>query len=276
MRLDIESRGVFAADGGNARIAGRELVIFLHGAGMDHSVWVGQSRWLAHHGFNVLAVDFPGHGRSEGPPLAEIGALADWTARLIAAAGVSQAALAGHSMGALVALETAARHPVAAASLTLIGVGGAMPVHPELLRAARANAHDAIDMVSLWSLGAHATQGGSPSPGLWMLGGAERLLERAADGVLHADLAACDAYRVTRAAAERIRCPTTVILGERDRMTPPEAGKALAASIRDARTIIIPDAGHMLMIERPDEVRQAIRDSLSRARSQGARAQGHR
>jgi pimeloyl-ACP methyl ester carboxylesterase len=260
MRFEIDDHSVFAATGGGAYEPTQPLIVFLHGAGMDHSVWALQSRWFAHHGARVLAADFPGHGQSAGPALADIGALADWTARLIEAAGADRAALVGHSMGALVALETAARHPGRVVSLTLIGVAAKMPVHPDLLAAAKANSHDAVDMVSLWGLGPPATLGGNPSPGLWMFGGAERLLERAAPGVLHADLQACNAYEAGGAAA-KAACPTTLILGERDQMTPLKSGRALAGLIAGARTIVLPGAGHMLMIERPEEVRDAIRAS---------------
>jgi pimeloyl-ACP methyl ester carboxylesterase len=261
MRLEIEQRSVFAATDGAASEPNQLLIVFLHGAGMDHSVWGLQSRWFAHRGQRVLAADFPGHGGSAGPALDDIGALADWTAKVIEAAGAERAALVGHSMGALVALETAARHPRLVAGLALIGVAGKMPVHPDLLAAAKLNSHDAIDMVSLWGLGPRAALGGNPSPGLWMLGGAERLMERAAPGVLHADLNACNAYDAGVAAA-KVERPTTLILGERDQMTPLKAGRALAGRIAGARTIVLPGAGHMLMIERPDDVRDAIKSAL--------------
>ncbi|HEY1943930.1 MAG TPA: alpha/beta hydrolase [Roseiarcus sp.] len=262
MRLDVDQRSVFAA-GDSAGESGLPLALFLHGAGMDHSVWALQSRWFAHHGRRALAVDLPGHGRSEGPPLTEIGALADWTARVIEAAGAKSAALVGHSMGALIALESAARRPRLAARLVLVGVSATMPVHPDLLAAAKANSPLAVDMVSLWSLGAAATLGGSPAPGLWMLGGAARLLENAPPGVLHADLAACDAYRSAAEAAPRIACPTTLVLGERDLMTPSKGGRALAALIPGARTDVIAGAGHMLMIERPAAVLEALKAALA-------------
>ena len=265
MRLELDSLNVFAGAGGAAHVAGRPLVVFLHGAGMDHSVWALQSRWFAHHGYNVLAVDLPGHGGSDGPALIGIAELADWTARLIRAAGSERAALVGHSMGALIALETAARHPEAVANLTMIGAAGKMPVHPDLLAAAKANAHEAIDMVSLWGLGAPAIQGGNTAPGLWMLGGSERLLEKAKPGVLHADLFACNAYQGGNEAAAKVTCPTTLILGDRDQMSPLKAGRALAAAIAGAETIVLPGAGHMLMIERPDETLAALRAALARA-----------
>ncbi len=263
MRLELDRRQVFAATGGRTHEAKQKLIVFLHGAGMDHSVWALQSRWFAHHGANVLAVDLPGHGGSAGPALADIGALADWTARLIAAVGAARAALVGHSMGALIALETAARRPDVVVGLTLIGAATKMPVHPDLLAAAKANSHVAIDMVSLWGLGARATQGGGKAPGLWMLGGTERLLEKAAPGVLYADLAACNAYQTGAEAAAKAACATTLILGERDLMTPMKAGRALGGLIAGARTIVLPGAGHILMTERPDEVLEALEASVA-------------
>jgi pimeloyl-ACP methyl ester carboxylesterase len=259
MLFEIDGREAFAATGGRNHDPELPLAIFLHGAGMDHSVWALQSRWFAHHGHRVLAVDLPGHGRSAGPSLASIASAADWTARLIGAFGGGPALLVGHSMGALIAMETAANRPALVAGLGLIGAAAKMPVHPDLLAAAAADHPDAIAMVSLWGLGAQATRGGNLAPGQWMLGGVVRLLERAGPGVLHNDLAACNAYEDGASAAARIACPTVVVIGEKDMMTPPKAGRALAALIKDARTVVLPGAGHMLMTERPDETLAALR-----------------
>ena len=261
MQLIVDGIETFVATGGRAFDTALPPVVFLHGAGMDHSVWALQSRWFAHHGWGVLAPDLPGHGRSAGAPLGSIAAMADWTIRLMAAAGVpgeAKAKLIGHSMGALVALDAAARHPARVASIALIGGAAAMPVSPDLLGAAKANEHDAIDMVSIWGHGFHASLGGSAVPGLWMAGGGERLLERARPGVLFAGLAACNDYRDGEASAAKVAAPATVILGERDLMTPLKAGKALAAALPHAKTVVLPGAGHMLMTERPDEVLAAL------------------
>jgi pimeloyl-ACP methyl ester carboxylesterase len=258
MTLEVDSRVVFASTGGKDHAPGQKWVVFLHGAGADHSVWALQSRGLAYHGANVLAVDLPGHGRSDGPALTDIPALADWTARLIAAVGAESAALVGHSMGALIALEAAARFPGSIERITLVGAAAAMPVHADLLAAAQANSPDAIAMVSLWGLGAQASLGGNSAPGQWMLGGTQRLLEKTAPGVLHADLAACNAYAAGAEAAANVVCPAMLILGERDLMTPLKAGKALAALIPGAQTLVLPGAGHMLMTERPDAVAEGI------------------
>jgi pimeloyl-ACP methyl ester carboxylesterase len=196
--------------------------------------------------------------------LTDIAALAGWTGRLIENIGDGRAALVGHSMGALIALEAAARHPNRVASLGLLGAAAKMPVHPDLLAAANANSHKAIDMVSLWSLGANATMGCNVAPGLWMLGNVERLLERAAPGVLHADLAACNDYRAGAESAAKVVCPTTLILGDRDMMAPAKSGRALAALIAGARVAVLRGAGHMLMTERPDETLDALIGAIDR------------
>ncbi len=259
MRLIVDGTETFASTGGRDFDPALPAVVFLHGAGFDHSVWALLARFFANRGFAVLAPDLPGHGRSAGAPLSSIAAMADWTAALIDAAGVRAARLVGHSMGSLVALETAARHPKKVTSLALIATAAPMRVSDDLLNAAKANDHAAIDMIAIWSNGYRATLGGSPAPGLWMLGGAERLLERAGPGVLFADLSACNDYRDALAAAKKVTVPSIVILGGRDLMTPAKSGRAIAEAIPACRLTVLEGAGHMLMSERPDDVLAALR-----------------
>jgi pimeloyl-ACP methyl ester carboxylesterase len=259
MQLKVNGHDVFAGTGGKPFDPALPAVVLLHGAGMDHTAWALQDRYFAHHGFAVLAPDLPGHGRSAGAPLKSIAEMADWTVALIAAAGASSAKLVGHSMGSLIALETAARHPDKVTGLTLIATSAKMAVGPDLLKAAESNDHDAIDMVSIWGLGQRAELGGCLAPGLWMHGGAQRLLEQSRPGVLHADLAACNAYEGALEAAAKVKVPATVVVGERDMMTPAKAGRTLAAAIAGARTVLLEGAGHMMMSERPDEVLAAMR-----------------
>jgi pimeloyl-ACP methyl ester carboxylesterase len=259
MQLSVNGADVFVATGGKLFDASLPTVVLLHGAGFDCSTWALHSRWFAHHGFSVLAPDLPGHGRSSGQPLATIADMADWTAALLDAAGANKARLIGHSMGSLIALETAARHPDKVSGLSLIATAATMTVGPDLLNAAEANDAAAIDMVSIWGLGFKAELGGSLAPGLWMHQGAQRVLQRCAPGVLHNDLAACNAYQNALNAAAQIKIPITLVLGERDMMTPAKAGKALAAAIPNSRTIVLPGAGHMMMAEQPDELLAALR-----------------
>jgi pimeloyl-ACP methyl ester carboxylesterase len=135
-----------------------------------------------------------------------------------------------------------------------------MTVGPDLLKAAEANSQDANDMVSIWGLGFNAELGGSLAPGLWMHGGAQAVLRACEPGVLFKDLSACNSYTNALQAAAGIKVPTTLILGERDMMTPAKAGKALAAAIAHAKTVVVPGAGHMIMAERPDELLAALRN----------------
>ena len=259
MRLLVEGNEVFIGTGGRDFDAGLPAMAFLHGAGMDHSVWALLARAFAYHGHAVLAPDLPGHGRSGGTPLTSIAALADWTAALIAAAGIGKARLVGHSMGSLIALETAARHPDKVSALALIATAAPMRVSDDLLNAAKANDHTAVDMIDLWSHGYRATLGGCQIPGLWMLGDGERLLERSGPGVIFTDLSACNDYGDALAAAAKVNVPATVVAGSRDLMTPARSGKAIAAAIPNCRLTELDGAGHMLMSERPDDVLAALR-----------------
>jgi pimeloyl-ACP methyl ester carboxylesterase len=259
MNLTVNGKEVFAATGGREFDKSLPAVVLIHGAGFDHSAWALHSRWFAHHGFAVLVPDLPGHGRSKGPALKTIAEMADWIAALLDAAGAAKAHLIGHSMGSLIALEAAARHPAKVSALGLIGTAATMTVGPDLLKAAEANDHDAIDMVSIWGLGFEAEIGGSLAPGMWMHGGAQRVLQHCAPGVLFSDLSACNSYQDALAAGAKVAVPTTLILGEKDMMTPAKAGKALASAIPQARTVVLRGAGHMMMAERPDELLAALK-----------------
>jgi pimeloyl-ACP methyl ester carboxylesterase len=260
VRLAVNGSDVFAATGGREFDPARPAIVFLHGAGFDHTGFALLARWFAHRGCAVLAPDLPAHGRSQGAPLSSVGAMADWTAALIDAAGAGRATLIGHSMGSLIALETAARHADRVTALGLIAAASAMPVSRELLAAAKANDPAAIDMMCVWGHGFRAGMGGSLAPGAWMYGNAVRVLERAPMGVLFADLSACNDYRDGLAAAAKATAPAILVLGERDLMTPARAGQELAAAMPNARAVTLKGAGHMLLAERPDEVLAALRE----------------
>jgi len=262
MRLTVNGRGVSATTGGTEFDAAKPTVIFLHGAGFDRTIWRLQTRWFAHHGRSVLAVDFPGHGWSEGPAIDTIAGLADWTAALIEVAGLKSAALVGHSMGALVAIDTAARFPDKVRALGLCGVAAEMPVHPEMLESAKANTLKVRELMTFWGIGNALHKGGMVSPGLWLRHESLAVLSGNAPGVIHTDLAACNAYKdaLTRAAA--IKCPTVLVLGDGDLMTPAVKARPLAAGIAGARTVVVPNAGHFMIVERPDESLEALKASV--------------
>lgn len=259
MDLRVDGKPVFAAGGGHAFKPEQPTVVFLHGAGCDHTVWTLQTRYFAHHGRNVVAVDLPGHGRSPGPALAGVRELADWTIRAVDALGAERVALIGHSMGALVALDAAARHPDRLWALALLGAAETMRVHPDLLAFARAHDLRAAELVVDWGYSRRAHLGGYRAPGVWMMGAGQRLVERNL-AVLGTDLAACDAYSGAAAAAGQVQCPTLILAGAADRMTPPAGAESLASRIAGARLVVLPEAGHMMMIEQPDATLDALRE----------------
>jgi pimeloyl-ACP methyl ester carboxylesterase len=254
MDIALNDLIIHASTGGRTFDPSLPTVVLLHGAGMDHTVWQFQARTFAHHGYGVLSLDLPGHGRSDGPASSTIAEYTDSVAAILDSAGVASAHIVGQSMGAFIGLELAARYPQMVRSLTLMGVSERMLVHPDLLAAAEANDHLAFDLVSSWSYTRTAHTGGHPTPGLWMMGATMRVLERSRPGVLHSGLAACSTYDTALVRAAETTAPTLVLMGEHDIMTRPKGAEILADAIPNATFVIIPDAGHMVMVERPDPV----------------------
>ncbi|MES1150679.1 MAG: alpha/beta hydrolase [Dongia sp.] len=259
MQLDVDGRAVFVATGGQPVRSDRPAALFLHGAGMDHSVWTLPARYVAHHGGSALAPDLPGHYKSAGPALGSIAEMAQWSLRLLDAQKLKSAAIVGHSMGSLIALGLVRQAPDRVRALVLVGFSPKMPVHPDLLDAARRNDPKAAALIASWGFGAAGEIGGNRVPGLAMLPLGLRLLERAPTGTLHADLAACNAYGDAEGAAGEIRCPVLILQGQTDRMTPAKAAMAFAPRLK-AELRLLPNVGHMVMSEAPDAVTAAMRD----------------
>jgi pimeloyl-ACP methyl ester carboxylesterase len=246
----LENRTAFAYTAAHVTEPGRPTVVFVHGAGLDHS-WFGlQSRYFGYHGWNVLAVDLPGHGRSAGPPIPTIAGMADWIFKLVTAPRFS---IVGHSMGALVALECAARHPEKVDRIALIGVAYPMKVGAAFLDAARRDHHDAFDMETIWGHAPRVPLGGNPNPGMWMYGDTLARLRRLAPGVLYNDLKACNDYELKG----EVKCPALFILGRRDVMTPPKLAAELQKRL-SSESMVIEPSGHSLMAEAPDATLDAL------------------
>ena len=262
MRLDVAGHEVYAYTGARPLAGGQRTIVFVHGAANDHSVWALQSRYFAHHGCNVLAVDLPGHGRSQGAPLASVEAIADWLGKLLDATGIEKAALVGHSLGSLAVLEAAARDAGRIDRIALLGPAVPMAVSDVLLDAARADDHVAIELIVGWSHSAARQLGGNPFPGLWMTGGALRLMERSRPGALYTDLVACQQYANGLEAAKRARCPALVVVGTRDLMAPAKSAHALLDALTEQRVVTLAECGHAMMAEQPDAVLDALRGFL--------------
>lgn len=262
MRLTVDGRETYAYTGARAFLPAQPAIAFVHGAANDHSVWALQSRYFAHHGFNVLAVDLPGHGRSEGPALTSVEAIAQWIVSALDAAEVECAALVGHSLGSLASLAAAAAFPARVSKVALLGPAVPMAVSDTLLDAAKAGDHVAYELINGWSHSAPRKLGGNRVPGMWMTGAAMRLMERTPPGVLYTDLYACNAYADGLAAAAAVRCPALVVQGQRDLMAPPRSAAALCEALADVRVVTLQGCGHAMMAEQPDAVLDALRAFL--------------
>ena len=265
MKLSVHGREVYAYTGGKPFDPGLPCVVFVHGAMTDHGNFGLLARWYAHHGWSVLAPDLPGHMRSAGPALASVEAMADWLLALLDAAGVERAALAGHSLGSLVVLEAAARAPDRATHLVMLGTAVPMPVPEALLALGKTDPLSAIDRVVMFSFSTLAAKPSYPGPGVWLRGAGRALMRQvfaqAKDPLLfHTDFAACNNYRNGLAAAQRVRCPASLVLGQVDQMTWTKGAETVAAALK-AEVQTVP-AGHFLMQECPDGVLNALRKAL--------------
>ncbi len=259
MLLTVDGRETYVYTGARAHVPGQPAIVFVHGAANDHSVWALQSRYFAHHGFDVLAVDLPGHGRSEGPALASVEVIAQWMVSVLDAARVERATLVGHSLGSLACLAAAAASPERVTKIALLGPAVPMAVSDVLLDAARADDHVAYELINGWSHSTPRKIGGNRVPGMWMTGAAMRLMERTPPGVLYTDLFACNAYAGGLAAAAGVRCPALVLLGQRDLMAPARNAPPLCQALPNVRVVTLEGCGHALMAEQPDAVLDALR-----------------
>ncbi len=254
MKLAVDGKEAFVYTANHPIDPETRTVAFVHGAGLDHS-WFGlQSRYFGYHGWNVMAVDLPGHGRSAGPALTSVGAMSDWIVRLLDSVDIRKASIVGHSLGSLVAIDTAARHAGRVERIALIGTAYPMRVGEAFLDAAKRDSYDAFDMSTIWGHAAQVPLGGNPNPGMWMYGDTQARLERLASGVLYADLKACNDFNLSG----QVKCPTLFILGKRDVMTPPRAAEALQEQIPGAKTAMVDFSGHSLMAEAPDATLDAL------------------
>ena len=262
MEITYRGESVRIATGGKNHHSDLPGVVLIHGAGMDRTTWQMQSRWLSHHGYRVAAIDLPGHGLSSGDPLESIEEMGEWTAGLIHELGLAPAHIVGFSLGTFVAIEAAARDPSCAASLVLIGTAGAMPVHPELLSSSYDDVPKASRLMTSWSLGSRAHRGGHPSPGTWLIGSSNALIDRSPTNALGHDMAACNAYAGAISSAGKVTVPTTFVLGTEDKMTPIKKSGDLVDAFADASVVHMDKIGHMMPIEDPIGARKAIAEAI--------------
>jgi len=262
MNLLVNGHSTYCYTGGKTFDAAKPTVIFIHGVLNDHSVWILQTRYLAHHGWNVLAVDLPGHCRSAGEPPATVEAAADFVIALMDAAGLQQAALVGHSFGALIALEAAARAPQRVSQLVLVGIAFPMKVSPALLDASLNEPIKALEMVNIFSRATLAPPPSAIGPGTWVYGASMALGRRVMASnsrvnLFHTGFKACDSYSHGEEAMAQVPCPVLFVLGNVDQMTPPKAAQGLVQKALNAQVVYLP-GGHQQMNETPEPMLAAL------------------
>lgn len=272
MVLQFNGANTYCYTGGKPFDAAKPTVVFLHGVVNDHSVWGLQSRYMANHGWNVLAVDLPGHCKSEGEAPASVEDAACFVVALLDAAGVQKAALVGHSWGSLIALESAARLKERVSHLVLVGTAYPMKVSAALIEAALNEPEKGLKMINVFSRSTLAAPPSSLGPGTWVYGSSLALGRRVIRSnpkvnVFHRGFVACDSYAGGEAAIAQITCPVLFVLGGQDQMTPAKAAQILIETGRKAgkavSTVTLP-VGHHQMTETPDATLLAIRDFLAR------------
>jgi pimeloyl-ACP methyl ester carboxylesterase len=271
MELTVNNARTYCYTGGKSFDAAKPTVVFIHGVLNDHSVWILQSRYLANHGYNVLAVDLPGHCRSAGEAPSTVEEGANFIAALLDAAGVQKAALVGHSWGSLIALEAASRLKERVTHLVLVGIAFPMKVSPVLIEASLNEPMKALNMINVFSRSTLAAPPSALGPGTWVFGagmalGRRVLASNPAVNVFHRGFTACDSYANGEQAMAGITCPVLFVLGAQDQMTQPRAAQPLIAKAKAAgKTVQVATlpVGHHQMTETPDETLFAIRDFLT-------------
>jgi pimeloyl-ACP methyl ester carboxylesterase len=270
MYLQVNGHQTYCYTGGKPFDAARPTAVFIHGVLNDHSVWALQTRYLANHGWNVLAVDLPGHCRSEGEAPASVEEAAQFITALIDAAGVARAALVGHSWGALIALEAAARLKERASHLVMVGIAYPMKVSQALLDASLEAPDKAIHMMNVFSRSTLAAPPSALGPGTWVWGTSTALHRRVLasnrqTNVLHRGFKACDSYGNGAAAMAAVACPVLFILGTQDNMTQAKGAQLLIETAREAGKqikVVHVAVGHHQMTEAPDQTLFPIHDFL--------------
>ena len=262
MLIPIDNQSAFIYTSNHKLSPDQPTILFIHGAANDHSVWNMQCRYFAAHGWNALAFDLPGHGQSTGEPLSTITDLASWIEKCVQALELEEFSIVGHSMGSLIGLEFAARPNNTVNHLVLVGTNAPMPVSETLLEMSQRDLSTAYELVNQYSFSGRAKLGKNDLPGISMQGVSMQLMNRAKPGVLHADFSACNSYNEGISMARKIKCPTMLLLGSDDKMTPAPRTDSLREAIPGCVTKVLPGTGHAIMAEQPNQVTDNLKDFL--------------
>ena len=258
MKITIENKSVYTSDAGQGIENSKDTIVFLHGSGLSHIVWSLTEQFFSNKKFNVLSIDLPGHGNSEGPCLDSIEKIADWLEKVFEELKLKNIILVGHSQGCLEALEYSFKYKDRLKKIVFVGGSYRMPVHKDLINLASDGDSDAVKLMMKWGFeGSKKFIGGNP---------VEKIIQSPRDisEILAVDLIACNNYANGSEAAKAINCPTMLILGQLDKMVNLEVGKKFAKIVKNSTTRIIDGCGHMIMIEKAFEMREKVLEFLKK------------
>jgi len=249
---------VFVSTGGIDFDKKKPSILLMHGSGLTHIVWSLHEQFYASQGFNILSVDLPGHGNSEGPSLESIEQISNWVKSLMNVLGIKKIIIIGHSQGSLVGIDFASRYPNLISSLVLVAGSYKMPVNQDLINYAEAGDEKAVLLMMKWGYeGSKAFIGGNPVKKI--INSSREIRE-----VLAVDLNACNNYKDGKESLEKINCPTLCIFGDLDKMVPLEVGNKMVSMIKNSEKKIINNCGHMIIFEKAFEMRKSVKEFLSK------------
>ena len=258
MIFQIENKNIHASDAGQGIDLGKETIVFLHGSGLSHIVWSLTEQFFSNKNFNVLSIDLPGHGNSDGPCLDTIEKIADWLEQVFISLNLEKLTLVGHSQGCLEILEYASKYKNRLKKIVFIGGSNKMPVHSDLIDLAKNGDSDAVKLMMKWGYeGSKKFIGGNP---------VEKIIQSPRDirEILAVDLVACNNYKNGTDAAKSIECPSLFIFGSLDKMVNLEAGKKFSNLVKNSKVHVIEGCGHMIMIEKAFEMRDKVLEFLNK------------
>jgi len=256
--FQVNNKNIHASDAGQGIDYNKETVVFLHGSGLSHVVWSLIEQFFSNKNFNVLSIDLPGHGISEGPCIESIEKIADWLEKVFIELNLKELIMIGHSQGCLEILEYASRYKSRLKKLVFVGGSNKMPVHPDLIDLAKNGDSDAVKLMMKWGYeGSKKFIGGNP---------VEKIIQSPRDirEILAVDLVACNNYTKGTDAAKLIECPSLLILGSLDKMVNVDAGQKFSNLLKNATTHIIEGCGHMIMIEKAFEMRDKVLEFIKK------------
>ena len=258
MIFDIDNKNYFASDAGQGIDKNKDTIVLLHGSGLSHIVWSLIEQYLSNQNYNILAIDLPGHGNSEGESLKSIEEISEWLEKVFNKLDTSKITIIAHSQGCLEAIEYHYKYPKRVKALVFVGGSYRMPVNQDLIDLAEAGDDQAVKLMMKWSYeGSKKFIGGNPI---------EKIIKSPRDisEILSVDLMACNNYSNGSDAAKAINCPTLLVFGELDKMVNLENGKKFSNLVKNSISHVINGSGHMIMIEKAFEMREKILEFLNK------------